>query len=59
MITCAGATKDASEKINVHCADSDLFTGLDWLHSLREMQLNTGRTDSPSGESVRHQSAPA
>jgi len=40
MIKFAGATKNASEKINVHCADFDLFTGLSWLHSLCEMQHN-------------------
>jgi len=38
MIKCVGATKDTIEKIKVHRADFDLFNGLSWLHSLREMQ---------------------
>jgi len=41
LIKCAGATKNTSKKINVHGVDIDLFAGLNWLHSLREMQLDT------------------
>jgi len=49
LIERVGATMDASEKIIVHYADFDLFTGLSWLHSLRDMQLNTRGTCSPYG----------
>jgi len=49
LIELVGATMDASEKIIVHYADFDLFTGLSWLHSLRGMQLNTRGTCSPYG----------
>jgi len=49
LIERVGATMDASEKIIVHGAGFDLFTGLSWLHSLRDMQLNTRSTCSPYG----------
>jgi len=43
LIERVGATKDTGKKINVHCADFDLFPGLSWLHSLRDTQLNAIR----------------